>query len=572
MIDAKMQTAKWVTPPKVDKRAIDRLTTKLNLPTEIARLLAIRGHTTIEGAKLFLRPRLEYLHDPFLMNGMIDAVDRIVRAINERETVMVHGDYDVDGICSTTILVKTIRALGGVAIPFIPNRMSDGYDLGPSGVRQAVRIKASLVVTCDCGTSAVSAVSELRDLGVDTIITDHHLPGGDLPDALAILNPRKPTCEYPDKDLAAVSVAFKLALALAATMDVPDAFIWRMLDLVALATIADIAPLKGENRILVRYGIRMMAETQNIGLQALMRESGMEGKTVTAGRLGFTMAPRLNAVGRIGSALMGVELLMADSRSHAASIAREIESLNYQRQAMDRRVKFEACEMVEALNLDETYGIVLASPEWHPGVIGIAASKIVEQFGRPAFLIALEDGVGKGSGRSISSFDLHAALLECKDHLIKFGGHKAAAGLTIDQTSVKEFTEQFNEVARQALADRELLPEIRIDAEIDISEATDEFDSFLKHFEPYGVGNPAPVFVSRGVRLAGSPRIVGRDTLKVQIATEHGHIDAIGWGMGRYAEMLNLDSVLDICYRLERDDYRGYNKLQAKLSGLEIIE
>lgn len=571
MIDAKMQALKWVAPPKIDKRAIDRLTNKLNLPVDVARLLALRGYTTLEAAKLFLRPRLEYLHDPFLMTGMADAIDRLVTAIKERETVMVHGDYDVDGMCSTTILVKTIRALGGVALPFIPNRITDGYDLGAAGVRQAARIKASVVITCDCGTSALGPVDELNDLGIDVIISDHHLPGGDLPNALAILNPRQPGCEYPDKDLAAVGVAFKIALALAGAMGVPDAFVWKMIDLVALATVADIAPLRGENRVFVRYGLRMMNDTHNIGLQALMRTSGMEGKAVTAGRLGFTLAPRLNAVGRIGNALMGVELLMSDSRPHANSLAREIEDLNFMRQSMDRRVKYEAAEMVSAMNLDETYGIVLASRDWHPGVIGIVASRIVEQFGRPAFLIAIEDGVGKGSGRSISAFNLHDALMDCKELLVKCGGHKAAAGLTVDEGNIEAFAERFNAIAKEALTENDLIPEIKIDAEIDINDATDELETFLKHFEPYGVSNPAPVFASRQVELAAPPRIVGRDTLKVQLLTNNGHIDAIGWGMGRYAEVLDTGSKIDIAYRLERDDYRGYNKLQAKLCGLELL-
>ncbi len=571
MIDAKMQALKWVAPPKIDKRAIDRLTNKLNLPVDVARLLALRGYTTLEAAKLFLRPRLEYLHDPFLMTGMTDAIDRLVTAIKERETVMVHGDYDVDGMCSTTILVKTIRALGGVALPFIPNRITDGYDLGAAGVRQAARIKASVVITCDCGTSALGPVDELNDLGIDVIISDHHLPGGDLPNALAILNPRQPGCEYPDKDLAAVGVAFKIALALAGAMGVPDAFVWKMIDLVALATVADIAPLRGENRVFVRYGLRMMNDTHNIGLQALMRTSGMEGKAVTAGRLGFTLAPRLNAVGRIGNALMGVELLMSDSRPHANSLAREIEDLNFMRQSMDRRVKYEAAEMVSAMNLDETYGIVLASRDWHPGVIGIVASRIVEQFGRPAFLIAIEDGVGKGSGRSISAFNLHDALMDCKELLVKCGGHKAAAGLTVDEGNIEAFAERFNAIAKEALTESDLIPEIKIDAEIDINDATDELETFLKHFEPYGVSNPAPVFASRQVELAAPPRIVGRDTLKVQLLTNNGHIDAIGWGMGRYAEVLDTGSKIDIAYRLERDDYRGYNKLQAKLCGLELL-
>lgn len=570
MIGATKKVANWVLPSKVDKRAVGRFTTKLNLPEQIAQLLALRGHTTLDGAKLFLRPRLENLHDAAHMSDMDIAVDRILRAIKERETIMIHGDYDVDGICSTTLLVKTIRVLGGVAIPFIPNRMSDGYDLGSAGVRQAVRLKASVVITCDCGTSAVDPVDELNEAGIDAVIIDHHLPGGSLPEAHAILNPRKLTCEYPDKDLAAVGVVFKFCLALSQAMETPDAFVWKMIDLVALATIADIAPLNGENRIFVKYGLRMMAETQNIGLQALIRSSGMEGKTITCGRVGFTLAPRLNAVGRIGSALKGVELLLSDSRSHANRLARELEELNHQRQNMDRAALYEAREMVEELPLDDTFGIVLASQHWHPGVIGIVASRLVEDYGRPVFLISVEGETGKGSGRSIPGFNLHESLEQSKELLVKYGGHKGAAGLTIDVSRIDEFAAHFNELARKSLTEEDLLPQIRIDGELHIDDATDEFETLLRYFEPFGVGNPTPVFVARNVSLAAPPRVVGRDSLKLQLATSNGSLDAIGWGMGSYVDILDVQSRIDIAYKLERDEYRGYNKLQAKLCAIEI--
>src|SRR5205085_3820443 len=325
------------------------------------------------------------------------------RAIRNGETVFVHGDYDVDGICSTTLLVRAIRGLGGKATPFIPRRIEDGYDLTGAGVNAAIAAGAKVVVTADCGTSAVAPIARLCGAGIDVIVTDHHLPGGELPDCVAVLNPQRPGCGYPDKDLAAVGVAFKLALALAKKLEKPDGFIWAMLDLVALATVADVAPLRGENRVFVRYGLKMMAETCNFGLRALIRAAGLDGKPLTAGRIGFILAPRLNAVGRLGHAIRGVELLMSENEHDANVIARELEEMNQRRQRLDREILDEARDMVNKLDLESTYGIVLAKEGWHPGVIGIVASRIVEEFGRPAVLIGIEGETGKGSGRSISA-------------------------------------------------------------------------------------------------------------------------------------------------------------------------
>lgn len=560
------RVTRWILPPTVDESEVDALVSELKLPRDVSRLLALRGYTNVERAKLFLRPRLEQLHDARTMAGLDDAVQRIAHAVTERQLIMVHGDYDVDGICSTTLLTRTIRTLGGLVFPFIPHRMTDGYDLGPAGVAAAKKHGAKLVITCDCGTTAVQPIAELNAAGIDVIVSDHHLPGSALPETLAVLNPRRPGCEYPDKDLAAVGVAFKLSLALARALEKNDTFIWRMLDLVALATVADIAPLRGENRVFVRYGLKMMAETENVGLRALIRASGLEGKPLTAGRVGYILAPRLNAVGRLDSALRGVQLLMTDSPADANVIARELEELNRKRQDLDRATLDQAREMVRALPLDETYGIVLAHPSWHPGVIGIVASRIVEEFGRPTLLIALDGEVGKGSGRSISTFDLHAALSECRDLLSRFGGHRAAAGITIAAGNVDAFARKFNDVARSKLTRDDLVPEIRVDVELDLEHANDELETMLRHFEPFGVGNPSPVFAARNVILAAPPRVVGRDGLKLRLATPDGELEAIGWGMGALAEQLDMRRPVDIAFRLERDEYQGQSRLQAKLA------
>ena len=343
--------SRWVLPSAPDEAAVAALASELHLPPVICALLLRRGYDTPESAKRYLRPRLEQLHDPALMLGMHTAVERLVRAIRERERILIHGDYDVDGMCSTTVLLRTIRRLGGNAIPFIPRRIEDGYDLSMAGVNAAIEASAKVLVTCDCGTNALAPVMEACRAGIDVIITDHHLPSGPLPSCLSVLNPKRDGCEYPDKDLAAVGIAFKLSLALTRAMGGQEDDVFRMLDLVALATIADVAPLRGENRVLARAGLKVMKESPNQGVRALLRSSGLEGKPLTAGRIGFILAPRLNAVGRLGHALRGVELLMSENEHEANTIARELEELNRHRQEVDRKTLARARELIEALDL-----------------------------------------------------------------------------------------------------------------------------------------------------------------------------------------------------------------------------
>jgi len=562
---------RWTEAPVIDVASVTTLAAALGVPVPIARLLVHRGYGDTEAAKRFLRPRLDQLHDGSAMMSLEVAVERLVRAIRDGELIMIHGDYDVDGICSTTLLVRAIRGFGGNVIPFIPNRMTDGYDLGAAGVKHAIEVGAKVVVTCDCGTTALEPVAALNAAGIDVVISDHHLPRDTFPDSLALLNPRRPDCDYPDKDLAAVGVAFKLALALASALKVSDAFIWKMLDLVALATVADVASLRGENRIFVRYGMRMISETENVGLRALLRASGMDGKPLTAGRIGFTLAPRLNAAGRLGHALRGVELLLTESEHEANVIARELEELNQRRQALDRTTLDDARVMAERQVRDGAIGLVLAKEGWHPGVIGIVASRIVEEFSRPVIMIALEDGVGKGSGRSIPGFDLHSALVDCSDLLLRFGGHRAAAGITIATDQVGAFTHRFDQVVRARLTLDELVPVLRVDAEIELDQDTLDLETTLRHFEPFGVGNPAPVFAARNVTVFGSPRIVGRDGLKLTLVGSNGtQLEAIGWGMADLAPEIRAGKALDVAFRLERDEYRGESRLQARLADVVV--
>lgn len=567
--------ARWLPPATAPDGVVAQLAAGLQpdgsragqtaLPAAICELLAARGIHSIDSAKRFLRPGLDQIEAPEAIADLARAADRLAAAVRSGEMILVHGDYDVDGICSTTLMTRALRALGARVTPFIPDRLKDGYDLSAAGVAAAERSGSRVVLTCDCGTTAVEPARALRAAGIDLIISDHHLPGHALPEAFALVNPRRVDCPSADKDLAAVGVAYKLALAVTARLQGDARVVHDMLDLVALATIADVAPLRGENRILVRHGLKRLNETTNLGLKSLIRAARLDGKPLTAGRVGFTLAPRLNALGRLRQAIRGVELLLAESESTANAIARECEELNETRQGMDRRILEEALGRIDAMDLDTTYGIVLDSTEWHAGVIGIVASRVVERTGRPAMMIAVQDGVGKGSGRSISAFDLHEALQACTDLLVKHGGHRAAAGLTIEPSRIGAFAERFNAVARERLKPEDLVPELRTDLELPLDAADESLERALRHLEPFGVGNPGPVFVARGVRIVGGPRKVGADGLKMQLGTSRGAMDGVGWGLAARAGEIRSGDVVDIAYKLDVNEYQGARTLQAVL-------
>jgi single-stranded-DNA-specific exonuclease len=555
-------------PTPVDPAVIAALAAELHLPPIVCELLCRRGYIDVDPAKRYLRPRLEQLHDPERLLGLSVAVDRLTRAIAADETILVHGDYDVDGICSTTILVRTIRSLGGRVVPFIPRRLEDGYDLTMAGVRAAVAENARVIVTCDCGTSAIEPVAAACAAGIDVIVSDHHLPGGPLPDCLAVINPKQAGCEYPDKDLAAAGIAFKIALALVKRLGGDANVVLNMLDLVAMATIADVAPLRGENRIFARYGLRLMMNSPTLGLRALIRAAGLAGKPLTAGRVGFTLAPRLNAAGRLGHALRGVQLLTTEDEHEANVIARELEELNQQRQQVDRATLADARKKLEQTDLDARWGLVLSQEGWHPGVIGIVASRIVEETCRPVVMISLEGNEGKGSGRSIPAFDLHAGLSECRDLFVRFGGHRSAAGLTIERSRLEEFEQRFDAVAHERLTVDDLVPEVKVDVVVPLSALSGDLEVLLRHFEPHGIGNASPVFAITGARLATAPRLVGQGHLKLWLSHEDARIDAIGWGMGSLIPELENWPSLDVAFRLERDDWNGQTRLQAKLADI----
>lgn len=554
-----------VLEPQPDSAEVAALAAALSVPAPLAALLLQRGFGHPGDARSFLRPELAELGDPMALGGMREAAEAIARAIGGGRTILVHGDYDVDGQCATALLTRALREAGARAVPFVPHRMEDGYDFREAGLARAREVGAGLILTCDCGITAVETVRAARAEGIDVVVTDHHLPGDELPPATAIVDPQLDGSDSAYAILCGTGVAFKLVQALVPLLGLPANLPFHLLDYVALATVADVVPLRGENRILVRHGLRVLAQTRWPGLQELIRAAGLAEKPIRAGHLGFVLGPRLNAVGRVGDAKDGLRLLLTDDRQEAARLAGQLERDNAARQALDQQMLEEAIAKVEAtVRLDEEAAVVLASEGWHAGVIGIVASRLVERYGRPAFLIALDGGeaAGKGSGRSISRFHLRDALAECGDLLERFGGHRMAAGLTIRRDRVEEFRRRFVAVANRALQPADLVPEQRVDVALALGEASLELEALCRHLEPCGMGNPGPVFVARGVSLEGA-REVGSGHLKATLRDTTGGVDAIGFGMWERAP--GQDEVVDAAFRLELNSFRGRESLQARL-------
>lgn len=555
-----------------DAETIGRIAANCSISPLLALLLVNRGMTEPAVATRFLSSTLADLHDPFLLLGMDEAVDRLCAALEKGEKVCIHGDYDVDGVTSVALLVSFMHAVGFDVFYHIPLRLEDGYGLSAEGLQSIARKGARVVVTVDCGITAVDEARLASSLGMDIIITDHHTPGELLPEACAVLNPLRPGCPFPFKNLAGVGVAFNLMIAIRSRLREkgwfsgrPEPNLRQYLDLVALGTVADVVPLLDENRVFVKYGLAELTSGERLGVRALKEVAGVDGE-VGCGAVGFRLAPRLNAAGRLEDAAPGVELLLTDDPKIAATIAADLDASNAERQALERRILQDAVAMVKGNpKLKGKKSIVLASDEWHPGVIGIVASRIVEMFHRPTILIALQDGNGRGSGRSIPRFHLYDALKACSDHLHKFGGHKHAAGLSIEEAILEEFTERFDEVASGVLSPEDLTPDLMIDAELAPADITLELAGEVATLKPFGMGNPEPVFVCRGMEMEDA-RILKEQHLKLNLAANGRRFDAIAFNMARQRPAGRL---VDIAFTLDINTWNGRKSLQLKVKDIK---
>jgi len=563
---ASPRPVRLVFAPAPEEAEVSALAAALSVPSPLAALLVQRGFGEVEAARKFLRPTLDQLGDPYGLGGMQAAVSAIGQAVAAGTTILVHGDYDVDGQCATALLTRALRQAGAIVEPFVPHRMRDGYDFRFAGLQRAREVGAGLILTCDCGITAVETVRAARAEGLEVVITDHHLPGDELPPATAVVDPQLDGEESPYALLCGTGVAFKLVQALVPVLGLPPNFPLHLLDYVALATVADVVPLEGENRLLVQQGLKVLTRSRWPGMQALIRSAGLEGKPIKAGHLGFVLGPRLNAVGRVGDAKDGLRLLLTDDEAEATRLAEQLETQNAERQALDQRILDEAIAQVEAtFRPEEASALVLSADGWHAGVIGIVASRLVERYGRPAFMIAFDEEtptVGKGSGRSISSFHLRDALATCGDLLERFGGHRMAAGLTIHRDRLDAFRERFVAEANRLLRPEDLVPEQRVDVALRLEDATPELETLCQYLEPCGMGNPGPVFAVRGVRLEGA-REVGKGHLKATMREGAFTLDAIGFGM--FDRAPSGAGSVDVAFKLERNTFRGRDALQARM-------
>ncbi len=558
---------RWEEPGEVSPEVVRALQAELSLPEVLCALLVRRDLADPDRAKAFLRPLLSELDAAPPLADLGRATERILHAVEGGETILVHGDYDVDGIAGATLLTRWIRRIGGSAIPFVPHRVRDGYDLGDAGIAAAREAGAGLIVTVDSGIRAHQAVEDAMTAGLEVIVTDHHTPAETLPPAFAVVNPNRADCEYPNKGLCGAGVAYRLCESLARERGIDSEELYASLDLVALATIADVVPLNQENRTLVRYGLKALAQTKLPGLRALMSRAGLDDGPLEAGQVAFRLAPRINAAGRMIEAMTALELLMSDDPSHTPALADQLEDANDRRREEEARTLAEALDRLEgSFDPANDFGVVLEGEGWHPGVIGIVASRIVERIHRPTVLVALADGRGRGSARSIPGFDLLAAVQACRQHLGRFGGHRAAAGMDIAEDRIVDFRSAFNSEVREQLGGEHPRPVLRPQLEIPLKAATERLVQLLSYLGPFGVGNPAPVFLARGVDLTVPPREAGKGHLKLQVAQSGHAVEAIGFGL---VDRVPPDSLgtgpVDLVFKLKLSNFRGRRQVEAHL-------
>ena len=552
---------------------VPRMMEQINVPRVIAQILLNRGVSTFDEARYFLKPTLDDLHSPFLMADMDLAVERIAEAIKDREHIMVFGDYDVDGTTATTLLYLTIKLLTERISSYIPNRMTDGYGLSLEGLQEARSRGVTLILAVDCGITANAEVDQAREMGIDVVVIDHHVPGETLPKGVAILNPKRDDCAYPFKELCGVGLAYKVAQALAEHVGLPENAVYPHMDLVALGTTADIVPLRDENRVLTKYGLDMMQQTDKSGLRALLDVAGLREKRLSTGHMLFTLAPRINAAGRMGDATRVVDLLTTEDRNEAVGLAEELNVENQRRRKEDT-VTFEAAQGIVEKDpfLRESKGLVLDSSEWHPGIIGIVASRMVEAFNRPVVMISTAGDKGRGSARTVGDFHLYNAIKECSDLLIQFGGHHHAAGLSIEKDRIEPFRRKFHEVVAARATAADFVPRLEIDSEIELEEVTPRMVRLMKMLEPFGPANKHPILMSRNLSLVGSPRTIGVDKrhLKFRVRQKNRIMNAIGFGMADSADLVieNRDR-LDLAYILEENTFRGETSLQLRIKDIK---
>lgn len=573
---------RWITRPLSDSRHVANIRRELNdLPEALARSLVLRGVDSFDRARRFFRPSLTALHDPFGMADMEHAAVRIAHAIERSEKILVYGDYDVDGTTATALLVSSLRDVGGDVDYFIPDRLQHGYGLCEAGIDQAMKMGVGLIVSVDCGVTSVAEADYAARLGIELIVCDHHTPKADLPKCIAVIDPKRQDCSYPFGELCGCGVAYKLLRAVLARLglspDAADAY----LDLVAIATASDVVPLRGENRILLAFGLKALQNTSRLGIRALAASASIDLGSCSVRDVTFGLAPRINAAGRLGDAGTAVALMIEKSESRAFQLAADLERMNGERRSLDKETLKSATMLAERqITSGLRHAIVLHQDDWHLGVLGIVASRLVERFYRPTILLATNNGRAKGSARSIAGINIYEALQECSDLLVQFGGHDYAAGMTLQLDHLAEFQHRVDEAIGRFVTPELLLPSIDVDAEVVLSDVDTRFLAVLKQFEPFGPENEKPIFRADAVHLSRAPRRVGKDGKHLKFSVRRGDserpLDAIGFGIGDRSSLLErsfCDGIpFDMLFCLEENTWNGRTSPQLKVKDLRLAE
>lgn len=558
-------TKKW-EGFQIDELKVSEVAKNHNISELLARILLNRNIDTDEKINKFLYPKLEDLNDPYLFNGMDKAVDRILKAIENKEKITIYGDYDVDGITSITVLKKFLDEIGAIVDYYLPNRLSEGYGLNQKALDTIKARGTKLMLTVDCGISAYNEIEYAKSIGFDVIVTDHHECPEKLPEAIAVIDAKCPDNTYPFNSLAGVGVSFKVIQALCIKLGKPAEDYLKYLDIVCLGTVADIVPLIEENRVIVKYGLEYIKNTKNVGLRALIETSGY--KSIDSSAISFGLAPRINACGRMGQAELALDMLLTDSQEEAMKIAEHLQIMNKERQEVEKGIMENAVKIIEDNKLNNDNVIVVGNENWHHGVIGIVASKITETYYKPSILICFEGEEGKGSGRSVDGFDLHEALSACGDKLLKYGGHEMAIGLTLKKEEFENFRKAIIEFSKDKLPE-DLMPVVKYDAEISTKDISKETIESLKLLEPYGEANNSPIFVYKNVKVDSVRTLSNDKHLKLNIKEGNCVFNAIAFNMGNRKDSIRMGDKVDILHYLELNRYNGFESVQLNVKDIK---
>ena len=551
---------------EVDKEKVEKLKSKYGISELLATILVNKNITTQKEIEEFLNPTRNDFFDPFLINDMDIAVERIRKAIETQEKVIIYGDYDVDGITSITVLKSFLKDVGLDVDYYIPNRLEEGYGLNKNAIDEIAKNKYTLMITVDCGISAIEEVNYANSLGIEVIVTDHHEPGEELPKALAVIDNKRKDSKYPFRELAGVGVAFKVSQALAQSMNVKEEEYLKYLDIVCVGTISDIVPLISENRVITKLGIKLLKQTRNTGLKAIINSSGYS--QINSTTISFGVAPRINACGRMGKAEQALKLLLSKDIYEVNKLTQELNNYNRERQEIEKEIFESVLNKIEQNNLDKNRTIVVGGEGWHHGVIGIVSSKITEKYFKPSILLSFEeDGTGKGSGRSIPGFELHEALMKCENCLEKFGGHSMAVGLTLKKDKFEQFYEEFEKVAKENKTEN-IVPIINVDAKIELNEIDKTVVEDLKQLEPFGEANKMPVFALKNIRIDSIRALSEGKHLKLTLRDNNQIINAIGFNIGELANEYKIGDKVDLAGVLEINTFNGIDNLQINIKDI----